>query len=125
MTIIGALVIVLGFIILINSFGVMQKSKLVIENTQAAFLTFLNKDINDLQKEIALQKYAKVLFFHFLLITLYCIIAIVIPISIIWLMDLLGIIALKNVIDTTCSWQFLALTGFISILVLIKIRKNE
>ncbi len=116
MTLVGAIVVVLGFIIIVKLFNLVEKSTKVIGIAKSAVSIVRDADIDDYQKEIAMQKYAKELFFLFFLITTITILAIAIPFSFIWLMERAELLTVNEVIDTTLSLEFITVTVVLSII---------
>lgn len=126
MALVGAIVVVWGFIILVKLFGLVEKSTKVIGIAQSAASIVRDADIDDHHKEIAMQKYAKELFFLFFSITTISILAIAIPFSFIWLMEIAELLTVNEVIDTTLSLEFIAVTVVLSIILfLVSAGKNS
>ena len=59
MILIGGLIIILGFIIFIKFFGVIEKSTEVINIAKSATTIVRNKVMDDHQKEVEMKKYSK------------------------------------------------------------------
>lgn len=115
MALIGGLVIVLGFIILVKFLGLVENSTKVIKIAKSAIIIVRDTNLGDHQKEIAMQQHAKELFFLFFLIVMGSVVALAIPFGIIWLMELAKLLTVDEVIDTTLSGKFIAVTTIISI----------
>jgi hypothetical protein len=115
MALVGAIIVVLGFIVLVKLFGLVEKSTDVIEIARSAASIVRNAEIDDLQKEIAMQKYAKELFYLFFVITIISVLAIAIPFGLIWLLEFAGVLTVAEVIDETLSLKFIAITIVLSI----------
>ncbi len=125
MTLVGAIVVVLGFIIIVKLFNLVEKSTKVIGIAKSAVSIVRDADIDDYQKEIAMQKYAKELFFLFFLITTISLLAIAIPFSFIWLMERAELLTVNEVIDTTLSLEFITVTVVLSIIFFWLVRKKN
>ncbi|MFC1997550.1 hypothetical protein ACFLXI_08105 [Chloroflexota bacterium] len=125
MALVGGVIVALGFIGLIKLFGLVEKNIRVIEIAKSAVLIVRDANLDDYQKEIALQKYAKTLLSLFFLITTTTILAIAIPFGVIWLMELANLLSVKEVIDMITSLEFVIATVIISIiLVAISLKKK-
>ena len=120
----GAILLVFGFIFFITIFDLAGKSRRVFKVSQEAFAIVRNAEISDEEKEKATQNSSKELFSLFFLIIFICGVAIFVPVGLIWLLEKVGLFDLQNVIDRTLSWQFiLASTIIIVIALWIKRRK--
>lgn len=125
MALVGGILVVSGFILLVNIFGLVDKSTKVIGIAKSAFSIVRNADMDDYEKEIAMQRYAKDLFFLFILITTLSILAIAIPFSLIWLMAFAKLLSVNDVIEMTLSWEFIAATIVISMILFMVSVKNK
>ncbi len=111
----GAVFLVVGFIILMKFFSLVEKSLEVVNISKYSVEIVRDKSLNDHQKEIAMQKYAKELFFLFFLITLGGIAAVLIPFGVICLLESVGVLTVDSVIETTLSLEFIIATLVITI----------
>lgn len=116
MALVGAFVVVLGFILFVKLFGLVEKSTRVVRIAKSAATIVRDADLDDYQKEMAMQKYAKELFFLFFLITSISVLAIAIPFSFIWLMEFAKLLTMDEVLDTTLSLEFITATAVLSII---------
>ena len=115
MVLVGGIVIIVGFFIFMKLFGLVEKSTKVINLAKSAVKIVRDAHLDDYQKEIAMQKHAKELLSLFFLITIGGIMALAIPFSLIWLMELAKLLTVTEVIETTLSFQFIAVAFIISI----------
>jgi len=115
MVLVGGIVIIVGFFIFMKLFGLVEKSTKVINLAKSAVKIVRDAHLDDYQKEIAMQKHAKELLSLFFLITIGGIMALAIPFSLIWLMELAKLLTVTEVIETTLSFQFIAIAFIISI----------
>lgn len=118
MSYIGAIILVIGFIVLIKYLKVIEKSSKVLIIAKQSIVIISDSKSSDLQKEIAMQKNAKELLLLFLIITLGSFIALAIPSALVWLMELAGFLSFQSVIDTTLSWAFIVGSIIISVVVM-------
>lgn len=118
MSYIGAIILVIGFIVLIKYLKVFEKSSKVLIIAKQSIVIISDSKSSDLQKEIAMQKNAKELLLLFLIITLGSFIALAIPSALVWLMELAGVLSFQSVIDTTLSWAFIVGSIIISVVVM-------
>ena len=126
MSFVGAVVLIIGFLLLIKYLKVIEKSSKVIDIAKQSILTIRDSESSDLQKEIAMQKYAKELLLLFLIIAVGSILALAIPSALVWLMELAGFLSFQSVITLTLSWEFIVGSIVISIVVIwMMSRKND
>lgn len=112
---VGAVFLVIGFIIFMKFFSLVEKSSEVVTISKSAVKIVQNKNLADHQKEIAMQKHAKELMSLFFLITVGSIFALIIPFSFIWFLELVGLLRVDDVIQTTLSLEFIIATLIITI----------
>jgi len=117
MTIIGGLILVLGFLLFLKLFGLVERSKKVITIAKSSMETVRSKVLDDYQKEKAMQKNAKELFVLFFIIALGSLFAVVIPLGVVWVMQYFNIVEVQEVIDLTFSWEFILASIIISVIV--------
>lgn len=115
MALAGGVAVLIGFIILMKLFGLVEKSIKVVDIAKLSITIVQNKNLNDYQKESMMKKNAKELFSLFFLITIGGIAALAIPFSLIWLMELTKLLTVSEVIETTLSVEFIIITIIISI----------
>lgn len=121
----GAVLLVVGFIIFMKLFSLAEKSLQVVHISKSAVKIVRNRNLNDHQKEIAMQKHAKELLSLFFSITLGSIVAITIPFAFIWLLEFVGILTVDAVIEITLSLEFIIATLVITIGYFWLIRKKN
>ena len=124
--------IYLGALFLVISFIVITKLMRLVVRGREAFaisnlvVSVLRSDIlDDEEKEKALKQHTIKLFSYFFILTTGGLCALVIPVSILWLIDILGFLSLKDVIIFSLSWQFLSTVTviFIGYFFLIIVKK--
>ena len=121
----GAVILVVGFLVLIKYLKVVEKSSKVITIARQSVMVVRDSETSDLQKEKALQKYTKELFSLFFDIVIVSLLALAIPFGLVWLMEVMGLLSVQSVIDTTLSWDFILVSLIISIIVIWFVnRKN-
>lgn len=125
MSILGAIWLVVGFITLIKILDIFSKSADAITAAKLAYADFKNPRLGDDAKEIALQGHAKKLFSLFLLITFGSIIALALPIGLLWLLEQIGILSLSVVMATALSWEFLLISTLFVTVVFWIARKHK
>ena len=125
MSYVGAIILVMGFLVLIEYLKVIEKSSIVIGIAKRSIVIIRDSESSDLQKEKAMQKYAKELLLLFLFIAAGSLLALAIPFTLLWLMELAGLLSVQSVITTTLSWDFIIGSIVLSIIIIwIKSRKN-
>jgi hypothetical protein len=120
----GATLLVIGFIMLVKILGLVKKSTDVITVAKLAYTDFQNPHLSDDAKEIALQRYAKKLFSLFFLITFGSIVALALPVGLLWLLEQINMLSLNAVMATALSWQFLLISTILAIIVFWITRKR-
>lgn len=114
---IGGFILVLGFLLFLKVFKVVNKSRDVIEVAKISLSTVRNKELSDLEKEKIMQKNAMKMFPLFLWISIGSILALLIPMALVWLLEQIGIMKLDEVIQLSLSWLFIGVSLVVSVLI--------
>ena len=123
---VGAIILVAGFVILIQLLSVIKKSRNVVRIALHSLKIIGSSRLSDEQKESKLQKNSKRLFGLFFVLAFSSAIALFIPLGILWLGDYLGLISLSAVLATTISPVFIfASTILMVALIFLKSRNNR
>jgi len=112
----GAFSIVIFFVLFLKLFKVVSSSKQVINLARTTLGVVKNKELTDLEKEKAMQRYSVELFKYFIMIALGCALALVIPLGFVSGLELLGLMSFDNVLAITLSWQFILATTLLGCL---------
>jgi sterol desaturase/sphingolipid hydroxylase (fatty acid hydroxylase superfamily) len=123
MVLFGGIIVVAGFFICLKLFGVIERSRKVIEVSKSSLAVVRDSNLDDLQKEKALQKHAIELFTLFFLITAGSLAALALPFGLIWLMELAKLLDVSEVIELTLTLEFIAATIIISLGYYLVIRR--
>lgn len=115
----GAVFLVIGFVVLLERFALVSRSRDVIALSRNALATVRNPALDDIEKETILQSHAKRLFAHFFLITIGAAAALLLPASVIWLLDLAGAASFDDVMNTALSWQFISASAVLMVVYFI------
>ena len=91
-SLIGAVFLVVVFVLAIKVFRLAEKSKEAINVAKHSLEELKNPELDDKAKEVAMQGYAKKLFMLFFLLTLGGGAAVAIPVGLILLMDRIGVL---------------------------------
>ena len=102
----GAIFLVVGFIVVLKLFKLVDKSNCVINISRQAVADLRNTELDDDAKELVMQRHAKQLFGLFFLITIGGIAAVFLPLAIIWGLDRLHIVSLDAILGVALSWPF-------------------
>lgn len=116
MTWVAAIFVVAGFLVLARITGMLRCASGVLARSREAVVLIGNREMDELEKERAVQAHAKALFGSFLLITALSVVALGIPLAIVWLLDWCGLVALDAVMAVLISWQFLVIATGIGLL---------
>ena len=114
----GALFLVVGFVVLMKVFGLVEKSRKVVSIAGKAASDLRNPEFDDEHKEKALQGYAKSLFQLFFLLLVGGILALGIPVLLIYLMDQTGWLSIDGVIEASLRWEFLAIVTAVAFIII-------
>ena len=115
MLLVGEIVLILGFMILLKVFGLIGRTKKVTGVARSALEVVRDRDLDDRQKEAATQKYAKELFSLFIVIAGASLIALGIPLGIVWIMELANLLTVAEVISATLTLEFLGIAVVLSV----------
>ncbi len=115
---VGAIILVVGFVVLIQLLGVTKKSRNVVRIALHSMKIIGSSRLSDRQKESKLQKNSLRLFGLFFVLAFSGAIAILIPLGVLWLGDRLGLLSLYDVLATTVSPVFLIVSSIVAIAVL-------
>ena len=115
---IGAIILVVGFLVLIQLLGVTNKSKYVVRIALHSMKIIGSSHLSDEQKESKLRKNSLRLFGLFFILVSGGAIAILIPLVVLWLGDRLGYLSLSAVLATTVSPVFLFISTVIAMIAL-------
>ena len=115
---VGAIILVVGFIVLLQFLGVTKKSQNVVRIALHSMKIIGSSRLSDEQKESKLQKNSQRLFGLFFLLVLGSAIALTIPLAVLWLGESLGWLSLSAVLATTVSPVFLIVSTVLTIAVL-------
>lgn len=122
MVLIGGIIIAAGFVFCLKLFGVIERSRKVIEVSKSSLAVVRDTNLTDLQKEKTLQTNAKELLLSFILITAGSAAALIVSFGIIWLMELAGLLTVNEVIELTLSLEFIAASIILSVAIFWIIR---
>ena len=121
MPLLGALIVVLGFLGLAKALGLLERNFRVIAVTRSALSVIGDRSLDDLQKETALQQKARELLVLFFSIIGISLIALGVPLGAVWALDALNLLSFQAVIATlTSAWFILAGVGVSLLYFLLK-----
>ena len=115
---VGAIILVIGFIVLLQLLGITKKSHHVVRIALHSMKIIGSSRLNDEQKESKLRKNSQRLFGLFFILALGGAIALLIPLAVLWLGDFLGLVSLDAVLTTTVSPAFLIISTISAIAIL-------
>jgi hypothetical protein len=111
-----AIFLVLGFIVISKAIGLIENGSRVFVVAQQSIGILQDANMDDLVKEKAIQGFAKELIKLFSLITIGSLIALMVPLGIVYLLSLFGIVSFPEVLELSLSWKFIALILIVSVL---------
>lgn len=115
---IGAIFLVVGFVVLIRLFGLVERSGDVLKVSRRSWEVIRNSTLSDEAKEKALQQDAKQLLRLFLMLVVGGAAAVFLPIGVLWACDRIGWISLDSVFAVALSPVFLIGSGVLALLAL-------
>lgn len=115
----GALFLVIGFLVLMKLFKLVERSRDVIRLSRHSVEVIRQSSLTDDDKEAALQKNAKELLLLFLVLASGGAAALACPLGVLWIFDRLGLLSLDSVLSVTFSPLFLAISGVAIVLALL------
>lgn len=113
---IGATLLVVSFLILIQVFGLIEKSKDVVDMAHRSLDVIRSPRLTEEEKESLLQENSKQLFGLFFILALCGAAALLLPLLLLWFGDRLGWLSLSKVFDTLVSPGFLIASTILAIL---------
>jgi hypothetical protein len=124
MAFIGAVFLVVGFVVLIKILDIAKKSANVFLVAKLALADFRNPALNDSAKEVALQGHAKRLLRLFFLITFGGAAAVLAPTGLLWLLGQMDVLSFEAVMKMVLSWEFLVPSSALTVAVFWFTRKH-
>ena len=107
MALIGASLVVLGFATLAHLMNLVPKSMSVLDHSRGAVAVLRDSNLSDDEKESALQASALGLLRLLIQLLVGSAVAALVPIGVIWLLDVLGLMSFEAVLDMLANWRFL------------------
>ncbi|WP_435106032.1 hypothetical protein [Arhodomonas sp. AD133] len=108
----GAVLLVAGCLALMRAFGVVACAQDALTCSRSAYRVLSDPSLSDEVKERVLRGYAKLLLGLFATLATAGFGALVLPLSVVWALDRLGLLRLSEVLDVAASWWFvLAVSG--------------
>ncbi|NEQ72176.1 MAG: hypothetical protein F6K23_03250 [Okeania sp. SIO2C9] len=115
---IGATLFVVGFLILVQRFQLVEKSKETTAIGSSCLDVIRSSELSEEEKESLLQKNAKHLFGLFFILAFGGIASVVLPLGLLWLGEQLGWLSLDAVFKTLLSPVFLIISTVLAVIVL-------
>jgi hypothetical protein len=125
MSYVGASLLVVGFLATAHLLGIVDLAASVFARSREALADLRNPDLDDDAKERALQGHAGKLFGAFLLLVLMFAIALVVPLGVLYLLDLPGWLPLEGSMDVAMSWPFLVASAVVITVAVIVLRRTR
>ena len=111
--------VVLGFMIFMKLFGLVGRTTKVAKVAKSALEVIRDPALDDYQKETATRRYARELFSLFFVIATASLIALAIPLGIVWLMELANLLTVAKVIAGTFTLEFVGIAAVLSVIVFL------
>ena len=109
--------------IFIKLFGLVRRTSRVTEVAKSVLEVIRNPSLEDHQKEMATQRYAKELFSLFFVIVAASLIALAIPLGIVWIMELANLLTVAEVIAGTLTLEFIGIAAVLSVILFLLSKK--
>jgi hypothetical protein len=120
-----ALLVVVGFASILSGLGVPNRASRVLDESRATLQVVRSPNLTDLEKETALQGKSVTLFSHLLGILFGSLVALAIPVGIVWLAGLVGLVTFADVMDILQRWDFLAAVAVLGLLAYAVVRSRR
>ncbi len=115
---IGAALFVVGFLILVQRFKLVEKSGEATAIASSSLDIIRSSTLSEAEKESLLQKNAKYLFGLFFILAFGGIVSFLLPVGVLWLGEQLGLLSLDAVFNTLLSPVFLIVSTILTVIVL-------
>jgi hypothetical protein len=120
---VGASCVVIFFTVLIYLLGIIQKTRQTIEISQKAVEIIRDPSISDEQKQQLVQASSLKLFSLLGMLVIFTAVAILIPVGIIWVAELVGLVSLDGVLRLMVRWEFVTAATILGIAVYLALSK--
>lgn len=107
MTWAAALFVVVAFVVLAQLLRIPTRASNVIRRSRTAVADLRNTELDDREKERAMQSHATSLFGLFAILTATSAVALAVPVGVIALLDAAEVLDAQAVLETGVSWEFL------------------
>ena len=122
----GAFLMVVGFVVLIDVFRLVDKSRHVFDLSREALRIVSDPGLDDEVKEAAMQKHARTLAWLSLLIAAGVSVALAVPAALVFAFDVTGFLSFQEVLQALFSWTLLAVGTLLVIgVIMFRIRKRR
>ena len=121
----GAILLVAGFVVLLQLLGVTKRSNDVVRISLHSIKILGSSKLSDAQKESKLQKNSLRLFGLFFVLAFCGAIAILIPLGVLWLGDRLGWLSLAASLEVTLSPMFIAASSILAVIAFLLKSKQK
>lgn len=124
MNIVGALFVVAAFIVILHVLKLIPRGVEVTAVSRTALAVVRDPDLDDDAKAELMQRHAKRLLALFFLLTLGGAAALLLPVGLIYVLDMAGLFSFDGVMAVLVSWEFLLTTTVVSVVVLWAIARR-
>ena len=121
----GAIFMVIGFALIINVLGLVEKSVNVIDTCRDSIRVMGDRSLDDDHKEAAIQANAKTLGWLFLVFFAGGGAALVAPTAVVWLLGFFGLVSFQAVMDVIVSVEFIVAGSLLMVAILWIGRKRQ
>lgn len=115
--------VVLGFMTFVKLFGLVRRTSRAAEVGRSVLAVIRDPSLEDHQKELETQRYAKELFSLFLIIAGASLIALAIPLGLVWIMELANLLTVAEVIAGTLTLKFIVFAAALSVILFLLSKK--
>lgn len=116
----GALLIVVGFTWLLVRLQLVERSKQINSVVRQSAATTADRSLSDSDKAQALRRYSLTLFGLFASLTFGLVLAVGLPILLVWLLAQARLWSFEEALDATLSWPFLIAGVALFVLALVR-----
>jgi hypothetical protein len=125
LSVIGASFVVISFALLAHYIGLIRWTGEVMGHARRANEVLRNGALDDFAKEKAVQSAAVALFKLLGLLSLGSIIAVILPIAVVWLADVAGLLSFDAVMAMLIRWEFLLAATIVGTVVFFLLQRTN
>jgi hypothetical protein len=121
----GASFLAIGFAVIVQALGLMRHATSALTLSSDAMKVMADAALSDDQKERAMQAHTFKLFRVFLILTLGSLVALLVPLAVIWGLARFGLISFDGVMHAALSWPFLVGVSLVAVILFVVLSRTR